>query len=312
MSKQYQGIPYYLCIIFKHYKNMNRTILDRETDCVCFSTYIRNYEFWDQMQMELERNHIRYGFIPMTNDIWVRDFMPIETLDGFYQYLYLPDYLVKKKEWHNYISNPFNCFYRMTNELPKQLPIVLDGGNIIKAGDYVIMTDKVFHENKTRKDKLVGIIKDCLGVKPVFIPWDKAEPYGHADGMVRYVGDDTVLINNYCDIDSNLRKRLVKALNPYFDIKELHYDAEKQSRLNWAYINYLEVRGIVFMPMLDIPEDKLAYYQLKELLDERIIPIRCPQIVKKGGGLNCVSWNVKYNASLFRDSIPRILERPPL
>lgn len=26
---------------------------------------------------------------------------------------------------------------------------------------------------------------------------------------------------------------------------------------------------------------------------KEIIPVSCPQIVKKGGALNCISWNIK-------------------
>ena len=33
--------------------------------------------------------------------------------------------------------------------------------------------------------------------KIIFIPTDEDDIFGHADGMVRFIDDDTVLINNY-------------------------------------------------------------------------------------------------------------------
>lgn len=43
-----------------------------------------------------------------------------------------------------------------------------------------------------------------------------------------------------------------------------------------------------------IEEDAQALEQFRRLIpDKEIIPISCPQIVKRGGALNCISWNIK-------------------
>lgn len=75
---------------------MSKLVLDKETDFVWFSPYIRSYKFWTQMEKELTGHNIGFSYIPNTTDIWARDYMPVQTTDGFVQYLYWPDYLTKR------------------------------------------------------------------------------------------------------------------------------------------------------------------------------------------------------------------------
>lgn len=43
-----------------------------------------------------------------------------------------------------------------------------------------------------------------------------------------------------------------------------------------------------------VEEDAQAVEQFRYYMpDCQIIPISCPQIVKEGGALNCISWNIK-------------------
>lgn len=45
---------------------------------VYFSPYLKAYKCWRNIKSTLEKNNVPYGLLPGTNDIWVRDFMPIE------------------------------------------------------------------------------------------------------------------------------------------------------------------------------------------------------------------------------------------
>ena len=159
------------------------------------------------------------------------------------------------------------------------------------------MTDKIFAENSDfSKEEVVAEIEKVFSAKLVVIPWDKEEEFGHADGMVRYVSDNHVLINNYKDIDPELRLKILDALSPYFSqISELEYGSAQRVN-SWAHINYLQVNNLIFVPQLEIPSDKLALEQISSIFpDSTIIPVDVKGIVKKGGALNCVSWNYFNN-----------------
>ena len=138
-------------------------------------------------------------------------------------------------------------------------------------------------------------LENAFNAEAVIIPWDHHEPYGHADGMVRYIEKSKVLITNYRDFDTDFRKKMLDALQPHFEVVELHYDVEKPHKWNWAYINFLLADRKLFLPRLNTSEDEQACAQIGaalgiprehiELVDD------ITGILRHGGGINCISWN---------------------
>ncbi len=258
---------------------------------VYFSEHITAYKCWTNIKEALESQGVSYGLLKHTKDIWARDYMPAYSVTHNYvSYKYNPDYLQDSKE---YITENIKEVFDFSKDSLINTDLVIDGGNIIICGDKIIMTDKIFVENPTyTKGQIIELIEKAFSAKLVIIPWDKEEEYGHADGMVRYVSDNHVLINNYKDIDPELRQRILDALSPYFSqISELEYGSAQRVN-SWAHINYLQVNNLIFVPQLEIPSDKLAVEQISLVFpDSTIIPVEVKGIVKKGGALNCISWN---------------------
>ena len=216
--------------------------------------------------------------------------MPVQvSKEKFVKFNYNPDYLKDSPEYKPDTS-------AILSDLGIQViysDIIVDGGNIISCGDKVIMTDKIFRENPHYShNRLIDTLCQLLEAEIVLIPEDRYDGYGHADGMVRYLGENKVLINNYCDFDKSLRKILLAALSPYFDIAELHYGTYTDK--SWAYINFLHVGRHIFVPM---PKDKLAEMAFRQIVEafpeckcHRIW--NCDSLVQEGGALNCSSWNI--------------------
>ncbi len=225
--------------------------------------------------------------------VWARDYMPIQqSADRFIQYVYSPDYL---KDYPDYIPNVDDIMTSL-DITPERTDIVLDGGNLINCSGRIIMTDKIFHENPSYSpNALTKKIEQLFESELILIPWDRYEPFGHADGMVRYINGNDVLLNNYIDFDPSLRTRLRAALQPHFHIEELHYVTKKRSPLNWAYINFLHVSNHLFVPSLSLEEDHQALSQLQDFYSPcHIHPIpHCRNLIKDGGALNCISWNIR-------------------
>lgn len=242
----------------------------------------------------IDAHKIAWGFLPGTPSplhIWARDYMPVQVnKEKFVRFNYSPDYLKDCPEY-----KPDTA--AILSELGLQVidsDIIVDGGNVISCGDKVIMTDKIFRENPHyHHQTLIDKLSQLLEAEIVLIPEDNYDEYGHADGMVRYMGNDCVLINNYCDFDKSLRKKLLTVLSPHFDITELHY--ETYSDRSWAYINFLHVGQHIFIPMLE--GDKLGEVAFRQIAEaypqcECHQIWGCDNIVNEGGALNCCTWNI--------------------
>ena len=239
-------------------------------------------------------SHVNWVKIPCAHSpqlIWVRDYMPVQvSKDRFIQFRYEPDYLMENPEY----KPDVHCILSQLGIDVCCSPINLDGGNIISCGDKVIMTDRIFKENpQYSHDRLIEELTGLLEAEPVLIPWDIFEEYGHADGMVRYMGADNVLLNNYCDFDKALRKRLLAALKPHFNIAELHFGTFTDN--SWAYLNFLHVGQHIFVPMISDKLGEMAFRQITEAYPKcqcHTVP-NCESIVSEGGALNCTTWNIQ-------------------
>ena len=161
-------------------------ITDEHTNKVYFSEHSTAYKCWRNIETALKEHNVPFGLMPDTKDIWARDFMPIQKgQHSFLGYEYNPDYLQDEQE---YITrNVRNC-YDFSRKFLTVLDAIIDGGNVIKCGNKIIMTDKLFIENKGKeRETFQEYLEELFGCELVIIPWDKEEKYGHSDGMVRYV-----------------------------------------------------------------------------------------------------------------------------
>ena len=269
-------------------------VTDSQTDAVFFSAWLTGLECWKDIRAALEQFHVPYGLLSDTRDYWVRDFMPVQlSPDVYLQYVYIPDYL---RDSAVYRTDGAVCFekLKLSDVRVTKTDVVLDGGNVIKCGDSVIMTDKIFYENRNYdKVALMNELERCFGAELVVIPWDHHERYGHADGMVRYLGDGRVLLTNYGDLYPGFAEKLLKVLSRRFEVTELCYPVGKPSPYNWAYINYLQGGEVILLPRLDMKEDGMAYERFRALFPQASIgQVGVKSLVRRGGALNCVSWNI--------------------
>ena len=277
-------------------------LADANTDTVYFSNYLPKEcpNLYKNLKQILKDNGVECRLLKYTNDIWCRDYMPIQTEDNrFVAYKYLPNYL-NDSENRKFITNVKkvgNIDFLKWGDNVVDLDLIIDGGNVVKCGNKIVMTEKVFVENcNVSHDKVIQRLTDAFQCKIVFIQWDYMnEKYGHSDGVVRYLGDERVLMTNYEQFDADMAKKFRQVLDEHFDVVSLKYDVETLNDNSWAYINYLQIGKLVLVPQLGIPEDRQALQQIEDFLPEcNVIGVPdAMEAVKKGGALNCISWNIK-------------------
>jgi len=279
-------------------------ITDSQTNFVYLADTLKSQfpDFARKLIKFLKENNIQYGFLPLTRDIWARDFMPIQVSeDKFIEYRYDPDYLQAKKYRKQKTYPDIVCDKLGLKTIKTDL--IIDGGNVIKSSNCVIMTDKVLMENKDfyKPAEIIEKLKLIFEVEKIaIIPWDKSEEFGHADGMIRFIDDNTVLLQGYFDeYDEIFKKKLYSSLEQNgLHFKKLKYDVEKpDEENNWAYMNFLQTKDLILVPHLGIDEDEQALKQIQECFpdyakNERIKQIDVSEIIGEGGALNCISWTI--------------------
>ena len=253
----------------------------------------------------LKKRGIPFFYLSGTKDIWCRDYMPIQIDERFYVfYKYTPDYL-QDKIGLQLQTNPEDVFQIEENQLQSFLgrsiaiDLIVDGGNVVKCGDKIVMTDKVFEENKAKAfEEVQRQLEETFRSEVVFLPWDmKGEDYGHSDGIIHYLGNNRVLLTNYADFDEDYAKEYLQILERHFEVLTLKYNVKRKHKRSWAYINFLQVGNLILVPQLGISEDEQALEQISDAIPHcEVIGIPALEAVRRGGALNCISWNIKdYN-----------------
>ncbi|MBP5695267.1 MAG: SEL1-like repeat protein, partial [Treponema sp.] len=137
------------------------------------------------------------------------------------------------------------------------------------------------------------ILKDAFQSDVVYLPWDHRETFGHSDGIVHFAGDGKVLITNYGDISPRFYCRFRVALEKHFEVIPLYYKTKKTHARSWSYINFLQVGKLILAPQLGLEEDEQALEQISNALPGcEVVGIPSLEAVRRGGALNCISWNV--------------------
>lgn len=224
-------------------------------------------------------------------DIWARDYMPVKTLSGQYiSFRYEPSYLKgcegQRTDYRKDIAPHIDLSVTYSN-------INLDGGNVVfsPSRTKAIITDRVFPENpEYDKNTFVSVLEKLLEAEIVIIPSLKSDMTGHADGVVRFVNENTVIgnaspyKNGYEQkVKMSLKKHGISCLDfPYFDFKGISAVG--------SYLNFLETEKHIFLPVFDAAPDETAVKCAREIFDKKIIPVNINEIAEEGGGLNCISW----------------------
>ncbi len=286
-------------------------ITDVGTDIIYFSGLLpkRHPAFFKRLSALLKLKGVKYELLPDTKDIWLRDYMPIlrpagverafaDVEDVFVLFKYNPSYL-KTKKWRHTITDAAKVCQDIGIK-PRIMDLVVDGGNIVRLGWKAIMTEQVYLENlRYRKSAVHAMLMDLLNVDElIMIPVEPGDPYGHADGCVRFVDKKRVLINEVLPGQKAFGKKLRGVLQKH-DLQwiEMPYFNYIDHSAVGNYINFLEAGDLILVPSYKNYEvtNNRAVDILSQAFgpDKKIIPVESTSVAKEGGVLNCISWGIR-------------------
>lgn len=253
-------------------------------------------DFCKRFEKVLTDCNIEFAFLPNTKDVWAVDYMPIQIeRNKFVRFVYNPSYLQSKK-YLKTISEVDTICEEIGIQIIKS-NIVLDGGNVTRTTDKVIMTDRIFKENPgIERKQLIKQLKELFQVDILFfVPEQPGDFTGHSDGMVRFVDEKTVIINDYKAEKKEFSRAFEIAIHKTgLNYRKIPYSPSVNcSQANGDYINYLQMDKTIIIPTFGLKEDDEIVKQFEQIFKgNNIYTIDSNEIANDGGVLNCITWNI--------------------
>jgi agmatine deiminase len=134
----------------------------------------------------------------------------------------------------------------------------------------------------------------CL-FRLILIPSQPDGLTDHSDGMVRFLDESSILLNDYSkEPDREFVRSLKAALNNtgliIIKVPTTIFDNQDKNDATGDYINYLQMNGYIFLPIFKRKGDEEAVKLSENLFQGyTIIPVESTQLSKDGGVMNCIS-----------------------
>ena len=243
------------------------------------------------------QRRIEVKIIKGVSDFWCRDFLPLQiTKNKFVQFVYDPSYY--KSEKYSHLKTDIKALnHSVAGEIIFS-DIKFDGGNISYYNNTAIISEKVFRDNPLyTKTKLTSELINILELdKIVFIPTAPYDITGHSDGMVKFINEDTIFLNDFTKIcSSTYLNKLHKALKSFNIVpmsNEFHRNKLKDDATG-DYINMVVVKELVFLSSYGYHTDELALRTVQAAYPgQDIIQIKTNTLAAKGGVLHCATYNM--------------------
>ena len=245
--------------------------------------------------------------------------MPVKIGDEFVKFKY--------KTYKQFPQIQDIPFEQLSEFNPRLSDIYLDGGNVVQNDEVVFMTEQVFKNNPTvSRHDLNQFLKDTFEKKIIYLPVEPGDDLGHADGIIQFKNDKTVIINDYkikgrLPTMPNAEIKLQEAWDLYSDRLQdiLTKNGFKTVKIPWAYgkcprlsevefrekfpyaddfnpgygyyINYYMVEDLIFFPQFNIPDDDSAFlFICHQFPGYEVVQIDCSDISMMGGLLHCITY----------------------
>ena len=300
---------------------------DLQTDLVYFSKFfaLRFPEIFSVSKTNLEANGIEVRTLGGCFNIWIRDFAPVQVSENLIQFSYKgysANGVDVGYDQYPWLQIPQKCFDEL-NVFKKILPcpIVLDGGGIIRSRTKSVITQKVFLDNPgMTEEAVIKGLQNILQTDIIIIPSEPGDQLGHADGICKFIDEQTILVNDYRTNKSlgdewatyaNEVEAIFTAAGlvivrmpygyencPQPEEKEFYEKYPLADDLNPCIgyaINFLLTKSTILAPVFGgdlLEKDEQAISTLRKWYPcHSVVAINCRELSMEGGALNCVSAN---------------------
>lgn len=231
-------------------------------------------------------------------DIWVRDFGTVNPSLPV-RFKYRPSYFEFMGD-AVYIQNSFESFARRWELSIQTTDLILDGGNIVdNYKNMVITTERFLEDNQLNIPEGQEQLRNALGVEYVaIIPYDD-EILGHADGMVMFADENTLMVNRY---DETFRSQVLDALRAGLpdDVQIIEVDVDFDETIWDGFVsacginlNATVTKDHIYVPVFNGSIDEEVFELISENTEKQVHPVNAEEVCFMGGSVRCLSWQLE-------------------
>lgn len=233
-------------------------------------------------------------------DIWMRDFTTINPFNPV-QFDYTSASMSSQES--RQVQNSFQSF-ALRYEIERiKTDLVLDGGNIVdNYRGRVITTTRFMEDNDLTYQEAKQELIDLLEAKQVAIIEPDDEVLAHSDGMVSWIDDDVLLVNDYSD-EPKFRSLVLDELKTAFpdvtiievpvEYKSDRYDQLKNiSSACGVNLNATVTFNNIYVPIFNMPHEQEVVKIIKKNTSKNVITINAENVCSMGGSVRCLTWQL--------------------
>ena len=281
-------------------------ISDHQTNTVYFADSVLQLKnFSGNMEALLKKNAIVFKILKSAKDSNCRDYMPVQLKENhFVQFVYRPESYLGRNEYR-YLTDPVRT--ELENDLvrPFYSRVILDGSNVVKGEDKVIITNKVLKDNRYQFDyddrAIIRQLENIFGCRVIIIPALPGDKTGHAGRLVRFINSNRVFVSSNYGTSEEIKEWLEEfqriILKNNLNTVELPCEFEKGEKQDvGSYLDFLQVGKLIIVPVTgNTDKDEKAITAIKSSFtgDYKIETIAEFPATKSSVTLNRIAWTVK-------------------
>jgi agmatine/peptidylarginine deiminase len=234
-------------------------------------------------------------------DIWMRDFTTVNPQSPV-QFTYTWASMTKTQSKE--VQNSFHDFaqkYKLQREFSDYR---LDGGNIVdNYNGKVITTTRFLQDNGLKMEAGKTALKQLLNAKEVAIVEADEDVLAHSDGIVSFIDDNVLLVNDYKQ-EKAYREKLLSDLKSAFPTtKIIEVPVEYQESTKQEYADFSSACGVnlnavvthnyIYVPTFNMLHDKKVLDIIKANTSKKVIAIPAQGVCYMGGSVRCLSWQLQ-------------------
>jgi agmatine/peptidylarginine deiminase len=233
-------------------------------------------------------------------DIWMRDFT---TVNPEYPIQFTYTWASMTEGESREVQNSFIAFADQHQITREPTDLLLDGGNVVdNYAGRVITTTRFMENNDLSYDEAKDVLMDLLGATEVAILEPDEEVLAHSDGMVSWIDEDVLLVNDYSSEPEFRKVVMDELLYAFPDVEIIEVPVEYGTNPPGEWEGFESACGVnlnlvltyenLYVPVFGMAHDDDALAIIAENTTKNVIPVNAKGVCGMGGSVRCLTWQI--------------------